>query len=102
MSSNYGIMTIGITEHAQEHFVVTMALSATRDGMDDYNMSVSAVHDVISVKGDALNNIIELKVDGFECHMAVDELYDLVIDGVNYKGNYAGALAALNAAFNFS
>jgi hypothetical protein len=102
MSSNYGIMTIGITEHANSHFVVTIVQTQTRDSMDDYSMSLSAVHEVISVKGDTLNNMIELKIDGFECHMAVNDLKGIVIDGVSYNGNYAGALAALNAAFNFS
>lgn len=102
MSSNYGIMTIGITEHANSHFVVTMVLSATRDGMDDYSMSVSAIHEVISVKGDAINSVIELKIDGFECRIPFNDLNGVVIDGVSFTGNYAGALAALNAAFNFS
>ena len=79
-----------------------MVLSATRDGMDDYSMSVSAIHEVISVKGDAINSVIELKIDGFECRIPFNDLNGVVIDGVSFTGNYAGALAALNAAFNFS
>mgnify|MGYP003651854847 CR=1 FL=1 len=102
MSSNYGIITIGITEHAQEHFVVTLVRSGTRDGMENYSYSISAIHDVIFVKGDAINSVIELKVDGFECRIPFNNLKGVVIDGVSYTGNYSGALAALNAAFNFT
>lgn len=102
MSSNFGNLAINIIEHAQSHFVVTLVMTETNGGIDDFNKSISAVHEVISIHGEDLTDTITLIMDGFSYMISVSNVHVLTINGINYTGNYAGALTKLNASFHFS
>lgn len=102
MASNFGNLAINITEHAQEHFVVTLVMTETNGGLNDFNKSISAIHEVISIHGDDITDTITLIMDGYSYTIAVSGLQVLTINGTNYTDNYAGALAELNTSFNFS
>jgi len=102
MASNFGNLAINIVEHAQSHFVVTLVMTETNGGIDDFNKSISAIHEVISIHGEDLADTITLIIDGFSYMISVSDVRVLTINGTNYTDNYAGALAELNASFNFN
>lgn len=102
MASNFGNLAINIVEHAQSHFVVTLVMTETNGGIDDFNKSISAIHEVISIHGEDLTDTITLIMDGYSYMISVSDVRVLTINGTNYTGNYAGALAELNVSFNFN
>ena len=102
MASNFGNLVITVNEYTQGHFVVTLVMTQTNQGINDFSRSISVLQEWVSVHGETLTATIGLVLDGFRYTIAVNDLKVLNINGTAYTNNYAGALAKLNTLLNFT
>lgn len=102
MASNFGNLAITVNEYTQGHFVVTLVMTQTNQGLNDFSKSISVLQEWLSIHGDATTSTITLVIDGFSYMISVNDLKLLTINNTAYTNNYAGALAQLNTLFNFT